>query len=64
MAEIINLRSVRKGKARAEKEAKAEDNRIAFGRPEEGQDPGRGQEGHRVLAATRATSSWDRDSDG
>jgi len=33
MAEIINLRSVRKGKVRAEKEAKAEDNRIAFGRP-------------------------------
>ncbi|KQP22240.1 hypothetical protein ASF27_14140 [Methylobacterium sp. Leaf102] len=33
MAEIINLRDVRKAKARSEKEAKAADNRIAFGRP-------------------------------
>ncbi|MDP4025353.1 DUF4169 family protein [Methylobacterium sp. NEAU 140] len=33
MAEIINLRQVRKARARAEAEAKAEENRIAFGRP-------------------------------
>jgi hypothetical protein len=33
MAEIINLRDARKAKARSEKEAKAADNRIAFGRP-------------------------------
>jgi hypothetical protein len=33
MAEIINLRQARKAKARDVKEAKAADNRIAFGRP-------------------------------
>ena len=33
MAEIINLRQVRKAKARAVEDAKAESNRIAFGRP-------------------------------
>ncbi|KQP07349.1 MAG: DUF4169 family protein [Methylobacterium sp.] len=33
MAEIINLRDARKAKARSAKEAKAADNRIAFGRP-------------------------------
>ena len=33
MAEIINLRQARKARLRIEKEAKAEDNRIAFGRP-------------------------------
>jgi hypothetical protein len=32
MAEIINLREARKHKARAEKEARADENRIAFGR--------------------------------
>ena len=32
MAEIINLRQVRKQKARAEAEKTAEQNRIAFGR--------------------------------
>lgn len=32
MAEIINLRQARKQKARAEKEARAEQNRFAFGR--------------------------------
>ena len=32
MAEIVNLRQARKTKARAEKEAKAADNRLAFGR--------------------------------
>jgi len=32
MAEIINLRNVRKAKARGEKEAAAEANRLKFGR--------------------------------
>ncbi|MEN3931341.1 DUF4169 family protein [Microvirga sp. W0021] len=32
MAEIINLRQVRKRKEKTEKEAKAEQNRILFGR--------------------------------
>ncbi len=32
MAEIINLRQARKQKARAEEEARANENRIAFGR--------------------------------
>jgi len=35
MAEIVNLRQMRKRKARAEKEAKAAENRIAFGRTKE-----------------------------
>ena len=33
MAEIINLRQVRKAKVRAEADARAESNRIAFGQP-------------------------------
>jgi hypothetical protein len=33
VAEIINLRQVRKAKTRAAEDAKAEENRIAFGRP-------------------------------
>jgi len=32
MAEIVNLRQARKKKKRAEKERRAENNRIAFGR--------------------------------
>jgi hypothetical protein len=32
MAEIINLRQARKKKARAEKEARAAENRVSFGR--------------------------------
>jgi hypothetical protein len=32
MAEIINLRQARKNKARADKETRAAENRIAFGR--------------------------------
>jgi Domain of unknown function (DUF4169)/CcdB protein len=35
MADIINLRHVRKGKARAEKEARAAENRAKFGRTKE-----------------------------
>lgn len=35
MAEIVNLRQARKQKARADKEAKAAENRIAFGRTRE-----------------------------
>ena len=33
MAEIINLRTARKAKARGEKDVKAEENRVLFGRP-------------------------------
>ncbi len=33
MADIVNLRQARKRKARAEKDSRAEANRIAFGRP-------------------------------
>jgi len=33
MAEIVNLRQFRKARERAEAEAKAESNRVAFGRP-------------------------------
>jgi hypothetical protein len=32
MAEIINLRQARKNKARADKEARADQNRVTFGR--------------------------------
>ncbi len=32
MAEIVNLRRARKGKARLEKDARAADNRVRFGR--------------------------------
>jgi hypothetical protein len=35
MAEIINLRQARKRKARADKDAKAAENRVAFGRTKE-----------------------------
>ena len=35
MAEIINLRKARKARARAEKEAKAAENRAKFGQPKE-----------------------------
>jgi Domain of unknown function (DUF4169) len=35
MAEIINLRRARKHKARAEKEARAAENRVKFGRAKE-----------------------------
>ncbi len=33
MAEIINLRQVRKAREKAEREAKAAENRVLFGRP-------------------------------
>ena len=37
MAESINLRKARKAKARADKEAKADENRARFGRPSQEQ---------------------------
>lgn len=37
MAEIINLRAARKAKARADKEAQADENRARFGRPRQEQ---------------------------
>ena len=33
MAEIINLRRARKAKSRADEAARADDNRVVFGRP-------------------------------
>lgn len=33
MGEVVNLRQVRKARARAEADAQAEVNRVAFGRP-------------------------------
>ncbi len=38
MAEVINLRQARKRKARDDKEAKAAENRIAFGRTKHERD--------------------------
>ena len=38
MADIVNLRQVRKAKARAEKERIAAENRAAFGRPKAGRE--------------------------
>ncbi|NNC00885.1 DUF4169 family protein [Corallococcus exiguus] len=35
MAQIVNLRQARKRKARADKEARADENRVAFGRTKE-----------------------------
>ena len=43
MAEIINLRQVRKDREKAAKEAKAAENRVVFGRPKKA----------RTLAETR-----------
>jgi hypothetical protein len=49
-AEIVNLRRVRKGKARAEREAKAELNRGKFGTPKPLREKA---EAERALAARR-----------
>ena len=40
MAEIINLHTARKAKARGEKDVKAEENRVLFGRPKKAKTPG------------------------
>ena len=40
MADIVNLRKVRKAKARAEKETQAAENRIRFGRSKAERDLG------------------------
>ena len=61
MAEIVNLRQARKRKARAEKEAQAAENRVAFGRPKAERSLGKAQrdidlrrlEGHRRNEADR-----------
>jgi hypothetical protein len=50
MAEIINLRQARKRKARADKDAKAAENRIAFGRTKVER---RSSEAERTLAERR-----------
>lgn len=56
MAEIVNLRRARKAKARADKEAKAAENRATFGRPKseralseaKAELAGRGLDAHRL----------------
>lgn len=53
MAEIINLRQARKQKARTEKEARAEQNRITFGRTKAEKDL---TEAERDLARRRIDS--------
>ena len=45
MAEIINLRQARKNKARADKEARAAQNRVAFGRTKAESDADEGRAG-------------------
>jgi hypothetical protein len=44
MGEIINLRQARKARARADKEAKAAENRIAFGRTKAERQKAKAQE--------------------
>ena len=44
MAEIINLRQARKNKARAEKEARATENRISFGRTKAEKTPSKAEQ--------------------
>jgi hypothetical protein len=53
MAEIINLRRARKQKARADREARAAENRIAFGRTRAEKDLTKAE---RELAAHRLES--------
>ncbi|MGU3537231.1 DUF4169 family protein [Methylobacterium sp. A54F] len=50
MAEIINLRQFRKARERAEKEARAGENRVVFGRPKRA----------KTLAETRKALERDR----
>ncbi len=50
MGEVVNLRQVRKARARAEAETKAEENRIAFGRPKKARTL---QEKRKALEETR-----------
>ncbi len=50
MAEIINLRQARKARARADKEAVAAENRVAFGRPKKARTL---QEKRKALEETR-----------
>jgi len=53
MAEIVNLRQARKRKVRAEKEARAAENRIAFGRTKAEKDLTRAEQD---MAARRLDS--------
>jgi hypothetical protein len=56
MAEIINLRTARKRKARAEQEVKASENRILFGRTKtekRNQDAEKGRAEHHLDAHKR-----------
>ncbi len=60
MAEIINLRQARKNKARADKEARADQNRITFGRTKAEKDLTKAE---RVLAQRRLDSHKRDDSE-
>jgi len=55
MGEVINLRQARKAKARAEKEAKAQENRARFGRTraEKQRDADAAERGARTLEGHR-----------
>lgn len=56
MADIVNLRRARKDKARAEREAKAAENRVRFGRTKEEKRLAEAQErlaGRRIEAHRR-----------
>ena len=59
MAEIINLRQARKQQARAEKEARAAENRITFGRTKAEKELARAERD----MATRRLDSHKRDDD-
>jgi hypothetical protein len=72
MAEIINLRAARKAKARADKEAHADENRARFGRPRQEQmstEATRGMQdrkldAHRVDSAGEDAAGDDPEGDG
>ncbi|MFN0264269.1 DUF4169 family protein [Tepidamorphus sp. 3E244] len=59
MAEIVNLNRFRKQKARAEKDAKAEQNRVKFGRTRDEKEQARAEDD----IAARRLSAHRRDAD-
>ena len=60
MAEIVNLRQARKQKARAEKEARATENRASFGRTKAEKKLSRGQS---RISRRAGSNSHKRDDD-
>ena len=63
MAEIVNLRLARKKKARTDKEVRASQNRVAFGRTRAERDVAQGRERHRRSAASISTGATTRPND-